>query len=97
MAGLDKQELEKALEELEHWDVSEGVLFTGFEFEGFLAAIDFVGVVAELAEEFKHHPRITVDFTVVELELFTHDEDAITQKDIDFAHAVEQLPFLSEE
>lgn len=97
MAGLSKEELDKAINELEHWSAEEGVLLTGFEFPDFPAAIDFVGVIAELAEEFRHHPRIYIDYNQVELELYTHDEDAITQKDIDFARAVEQLPILKQD
>lgn len=97
MTALSKEQLDEELKKLENWTVEDGVLLTGFEFEGFLASIDFVGIIADLAEEFKHHPRIYIDYNVVELELFTHDEKAITQLDIDFAHAVEQLPYLNDE
>ena len=94
---LSEQALKDELKKLPEWSVEEDVLVSGFEFDDFLAAIDFVSVVAELAEERKHHPRIVIEYNYVELSLYTHDADAITQKDIDFAHAVEQLPFLSGE
>jgi 4a-hydroxytetrahydrobiopterin dehydratase len=97
MDKLNEQQLREALAQLEHWSEEEGALVTAFEFDDFLAAIDFVGVVAELAEKSQHHPRITIDYNVVELALYTHDAKAITQKDIDFAHAIEQLPLFNEE
>ncbi len=97
MQPLNEEELTQELDELEHWSENEGFLVTAFEFPDFLAAIDFVGVVAELAEEFKHHPQIFIDYNVVELQLRTHDADAITQLDIDFAHAIEDLDGYTEE
>lgn len=92
MKPLTQQELTDALKKLPDWQAHEDHLVTAFEFEDFLAAMDFVGVVAEIAEQYQHHPRIIIEYNVVQLEMNTHDADnQITEKDIDLAHAIEQL------
>ena len=93
MDVLDEKTLDEELEKLPHWQVDNNMLVTGFEFPDFLAAIDFVGEIAELAEEYQHHPNIIIEYNVVTLELYTHDAGGITQKDIDFAHALEQIDY----
>lgn len=96
MEVLSEEEIEEELEALPHWQLDQGVLVTAFEFADFLGAIDFVGEVADLAEEYQHHPTIIISYNVVELELYTHDAEGVTQKDVDFAHALEQLDYATE-
>jgi 4a-hydroxytetrahydrobiopterin dehydratase len=60
-------------------------------FDTFPAAISFVDAVAEAAEARNHHPDITVRYTLVRLELSTHDAGGLTQLDLDLAEAVASL------
>ena len=52
-----------------------------FEFENFVEALDFVNKIGKLAEAENHHPDITFGWGYVEVELFTHSENKVTQKD----------------
>ena len=57
-------------------------------FERFPDAIAFVVDVAREAEARDHHPDIIVRYTVVRLELSTHDVGGLTQLDLDLAEAI---------
>jgi len=92
MTPLTPQELEQAVEQLTAWEVQDDLLVTAFEFDDFSEAMHFVNHVAQIADEHQHHPRIIIDYTVVQIELQTHDAgDKITQKDIDLAHVIDLL------
>lgn len=92
MTPLTPQQLEEAVNKLPGWEIYEDLLVTAFEFDDFIQAMEFANEVAEIAEQHQHHPRIIIDYGVVQIETHTHDADhAITQKDIDLAHAIDQL------
>ena len=63
-----------------------------FELASFLAALRFVNEVGRVAEEEAHHPDITIQYSRVTLEVFTHDAGGITEKDFSLASRVEALP-----
>ena len=55
----------------------------------FVAAIELVNRVADLAEAAGHHPEIAISYNRVTFSLVTHDEGGITQKDVDLATQIE--------
>lgn len=64
----------------------EQSLYFKHRFRDFPTAVLFLSNVASLAERHNHHPRMTVDYDLVELELTTHDEgNKITEKDLHLA------------
>ena len=56
-----------------------------FSFENFVDAMSFVNRVADLAEDFQHHPDILIRYNKVTLTLSTHDAGGLTDKDFAFA------------
>jgi 4a-hydroxytetrahydrobiopterin dehydratase len=60
-------------------------------FATFPDAIAFVDAVAELAEAADHHPDIDVRYTLVRLEVSTHDAGGLTTLDLELAAAVASL------
>ena len=73
------------------WSTKDSKLNKRFEFEDFAGALDFVNRVGELAEKEEHHPDISFGWGYVEISLFTHSEDAITDKDRKLADAINQI------
>lgn len=55
------------------WIYEAGVLRTTYEFTDFLEAVSFVNDVAEVAEQFAHHPDIVISYNKVTLTTVTHD------------------------
>ncbi len=62
-----------------------------FSFPGFKEALDLVNLISFYAEEVNHHPEIHFGFGHMELEIWTHTENDLRQKDFDFAQKVDQL------
>lgn len=74
------------------WQETKHGLYKQFNFENFKEAWAFMQAVADLAEEFQHHPRWENEWSVVQIWLITHEgSKAITQKDRDLADAIDQV------
>ncbi len=73
------------------WAEKDGKLFQRFEFSDFKSALDFVNSVGELAESANHHPDITFGWGYVEVTLFTHSENSITENDKKLASDIDQI------
>lgn len=84
--------LDAALSALDGWQATpEGAIAKSFKFRDFSHAFAFMTRVALLAEKANHHPDWSNSYNRVEIALKTHDKDAITQKDIDLATAIDAL------
>ncbi len=63
-----------------------------FEFQNFVQAVDFVDKIVPLAEKADHHPNILIhSYKKVKVELTTHSEGKITQKDYDLANEIDKI------
>lgn len=89
---LTDAELAEAVASLDGWDVSDGMLRRSVTAPSFLAGIEFVRSVAEIAEELDHHPDIDIRWRTVSLALSTHDRGGITDVDIEAAHRFNTIP-----
>lgn len=61
------------------------------KFDNFASAKNFVDAVSELAENENHHPDIHFGWGYVVLELFTHDEQKVTELDLELAVKINSL------
>jgi 4a-hydroxytetrahydrobiopterin dehydratase len=82
-----------ALHELRDWaEVAErDAIRKPFHFASFSEAWGFLARVALLAEKQDHHPEIFSFLNHVELILSTDEVDGLTDRDIRFAHAVDEM------
>jgi 4a-hydroxytetrahydrobiopterin dehydratase len=87
---IEGDELDERLEELDIWGVETGKLVTRVEFDGYTEAVFFANMVFSLAEEEFHHPEVTVEYGAVEIDLWSHEEEAITGKDLEMAEKIEE-------
>jgi 4a-hydroxytetrahydrobiopterin dehydratase len=55
--------------------------------EGFM----LVAAIAELAEAKNHHPDLTLKYGEVEITLYSHDANGITDRDITMAGLIDKL------
>lgn len=94
---LEIEQIEKQLasRELENFSVVEDdevyKLLLEAEFADFHEAMEYVNNLAELAEEHNHHPDICIHYNKVVLELWTHSQNGVTEKDLDFAELINDL------
>ncbi len=61
------------------------------QFPDFKTALDFTNQVGTLAEEEDHHPDIYLAWGKVELTLWTHKIDGLTESDFVMAAKVDQI------
>lgn len=78
--------------QVEGWDaVEEHHLFKTFKFPDFRKALDFVNKVGEIAEEQGHHPVVTFTWGKVEITIYTHKINGLTESDFILAAKIDSL------
>ncbi|OGG53529.1 MAG: 4a-hydroxytetrahydrobiopterin dehydratase [Candidatus Handelsmanbacteria bacterium RIFCSPLOWO2_12_FULL_64_10] len=90
MALLTEDQVAAALRELDGWERSGDEIQRTVRFPDFLAGIQFINRVAQLAEAADHHPDIDVRYRNVRFALTTHDEGGLTGKDVALARQINQ-------
>ena len=89
---LKGTELDTLRRQVPEWEVvEEHHLRKVFRFTNFREALDFVNRVGELAEEQGHHPDISFGWGRVEVTVWTHKIDGLTESDFIFAAKVDTL------
>jgi len=63
-----------------------------FKFKNFRQALDLTNQIGERAEAEGHHPDIYLAWGKVELKIWTHKIDGLSESDFIFAAKVDQLP-----
>ena len=82
--------IEKKLKLLSNnWNLKDKFLICNYQFKNFKDAIDFMNKVGEKCEEMDHHPKWTNVYNRLEIELFTHDSDGLTEKDFILANEMD--------
>ena len=85
---------DEILEAPKGWELIEGRLMAEYKFLDFASAKQFVDAVSELSENENHHPEIHFGWGYVVIELFTHDQEKVTDLDYQLA---EKISFLKPE
>ena len=89
LKGEDLQTLQR---ELESWSVvDEHHLSKVHKFADFREALDFVNSVGELAEDQGHHPDICFGWGRVEVSIWTHKINGLTESDFILAAKIDRL------
>ena len=89
---LKGQELAELEKQLEGWKVvDEHHLVKGYKFPDFRTALLFVNKVGDLAEEQGHHPDIYLAWGKVEITIWTHKIDGLTESDFILAAKINRL------
>ena len=88
---LSQPEIQAALAELTGWAVQDGKLHKVFKFDSFAAALGWMVSVAIYADKIDHHPEWRNVYSRVWVDLWTHDLEAISGRDVDLALYMNQL------
>ncbi len=92
MPKLSEAELLDKMPTAKGWERHGDMLVRSWQFPSFRRALDFVNQVAPLAEKYDHHPDIILSYRMVRLELSTHSEGGLTDRDFQFATEIGTLP-----
>jgi len=89
---LKGAELHSFSHQLPNWNVvNEQHLTRTYTFPDFKDALEFVNRVGAVAEEQGHHPDILLTWGKVEITLWTHKVDGLTESDFIMAAKIDQL------
>jgi 4a-hydroxytetrahydrobiopterin dehydratase len=91
MKTLSRDDIERKLKTLEGWTLTPEGIRKRYELGSFLSVMNLVNRVADLAEEAKHHPDISISYDRVTFTLTSHDAGGITDKDFDLAGRIEAI------
>lgn len=76
----------------QNWEEENKELQRVFPFANFVKAVEFVQRIVPLAEETQHHPDVEIfSYNKVKIKLTTHEENKITEKDIQMAKKIGEL------
>ena len=89
---LRGEELEKMKAQVPGWQVVEGHHLTrSFKFPDFRTALDFVNRAGAIAEEEGHHPDLYLAWGKVDVKVWTHKIDGLTESDFILAAKINEL------
>ena len=92
VAPLKGEQLEQLEEQVKDWQVvDEHHLVKMYKFPDFQKALDFVNSVGVIAEEQGHHPDLYLAWGKVEVKIWTHKIDGLTESDFILAAKIDKL------
>jgi 4a-hydroxytetrahydrobiopterin dehydratase len=84
--------LEALKPEVPGWDiVNEHHLRKIYKFPDFKTALDFVNRAGAIAEEQQHHPDLLLAWGKVEVTIYTHKIDGLTESDFILAAKIDRV------
>jgi 4a-hydroxytetrahydrobiopterin dehydratase len=90
--ALKGDQLHRYSHQLPQWKVvDEHHIMRIFKFPDFEQALDFVNRVGAVAEEQGHHPDLLLTWGKVEVTLWTHKVDGLTESDFIMAAKIDSL------
>ena len=88
---LDKNEIKENLDSLDGWIIKNNLLYKKFSFKTFMNAFSFINIIADQSEKVDHHPKLINEYNKVEVELFTHSSNSISNKDFSLARFIDNI------
>ena len=92
--ALNREELDPYLNQINGWELLELECFKiqkRFVFKDFKEAMTFVNQVADLSEKDNHHPNVTVAYNKVDILLWTHAVEGLSENDFILAAKIDCL------
>ena len=87
---LDEEKASELLNQVSEWSLKEGHLYKKFKFKNFIETMKFINSVAEIAESEGHHPDFGVHYNKVEIEIWTHAINGLSENDFILAAKIDK-------
>jgi 4a-hydroxytetrahydrobiopterin dehydratase len=84
-------DISEVVSRLPKWEIIKGQLYSEFLFKDFEEAFAFMNRVAVVAEKINHHPTWTNTYNKVSIVLWTHDDQALTNLDLELAEQIDKI------
>jgi 4a-hydroxytetrahydrobiopterin dehydratase len=91
MALLSDEQIAQLLQKTPRWKRLGQEITRTVHFNNFREALAFVVHVGLLAERMNHHPYIAIHYKTVVLNLSTHSEGGLTERDFEMARQIDSI------
>ena len=94
---LPKKEAQNYLQKISNWNIDSNgkMIYRDYVMKNFLAAIDLINKIAQIAESENHHPEIHLtSYRKLKIELTTHAIGGLSENDFIVAAKINELPAL---
>lgn len=88
---LTSKEVAKYLKKIDGWEARGDKIHKIWSFFDFVEAMEFVNAMAELAEDEGHHPDFCVHFNRVDVTVWTHAIDGLSENDFILAAKIDEI------
>jgi len=88
---LSEDQLARELASMKGWERRDNSIRKTFAFKDFKESVEFLGMIRPIADAMNHHPDACVKYNRVEVELTTHDEGGVTEKDVQLARKIDEI------
>lgn len=88
---LDAEGIAIFLPKVQGWEAREDRLHKTYRFKDFMEAMGFLNRMAEVAEAEGHHPDFCVHYNQVDVTIWTHAVDGLTENDFILAAKIDEL------
>ena len=88
---LSPADVTAALAELPAWSGGPDGIERTLELPTFRAAVEAVGVIADVAEQLDHHPDMDLRWRRLRVAVVTHSAGGLTELDLELARRVDAL------
>lgn len=88
---LSHEQADDLLKEISTWQRQGDKLSKNFRFKNFVKAMEFVNRMAQVAEQEGHHPDFTVHYNQVEVQIWTHAIDGLSENDFILAAKIDHF------
>ena len=88
---LKDKEVNEFLKQVSGWELKEGHLFKKFKFKDFKETMKFLNSVADIAENEGHHPDFCVHYSKVEIEIWTHAINGLSENDFILSAKIDNI------
>jgi len=88
---ISHEEAKSLMSELSHWTREEGSIMREFRLKDFHQAMDFVNLIAGIANEQDHHPDLFISYNIVRVTLSTHKINGLTLNDFIVASKIDRV------
>lgn len=92
MSKMTEPQIQGRMAEAKGWDRVGDMLVRSWNFPSSRRALEFVGLATAVAERLDHHPDFILSYRTVRVELSTHAEGGLTDRDFAMVVELNALP-----
>ena len=91
MPKLTTKQSNALLKQLKSWKMKNHRIHRQFKFKNFVDAMKFINKVAIIAEKEGHHPDISIHYNKVDIEIWTHSINGLSENDFILAAKIDKV------